>query len=182
MVLPNERTLRDYRNFFKPKPGFNEANVSQLKEQTSQLFNVQRYVILSFDEMKIQSSLVFDKHSDEIIGFVDLDDDNVNIAAFDSRSVIASHVLAFMIRGVASDLKYILEYFSTENATSYQLMTLFWKAETKVSNDFNFIIKLTLHSGYFWPGRVILKTVVSVQDRNRQRYFLQFYKLYYRNL
>ena len=24
LVLPSERTLRDYRNFFKPKPGFNE--------------------------------------------------------------------------------------------------------------------------------------------------------------
>ena len=33
-----------------------------------------------------------------------------------------------MIRGVASDLKYILGYFSTENVTSYQLMALFWKA------------------------------------------------------
>ena len=127
-VLPSERILRDYRNFFKPKPGFNEANVSQLKEQTSQLFDVQRYVILSFDEMKIQSSLVFDKHSNELIGFVDLGDDDVNVAAFDSCSVIASHVLAFMIRGVASDLKYILGYFSTENVKSYQLMLLFWKA------------------------------------------------------
>ena len=128
LVLPSERTLRDYRNFFKPKPGFNEANVSQLKEQTSQLFDVQRYVILSFDEMKIQSSLVFDKHSNELIGFVDLGDDDVNIAAFDSCSGIASHVLAFMIRSVVSDLKYILGYFSTENVTSYQLMTLVWKA------------------------------------------------------
>ena len=78
--------------------------------------------------MEIQSSLVFDKHSNELIGFVDLGDGDVNIAAFDSRSVIVSHVLAFMIRGVASDLKNILGYFSTENFTSYQLMTLFWKA------------------------------------------------------
>ena len=78
--------------------------------------------------MKIQSSLVFDKHSNELIGFVDLGDDDVNIAAFDSHSVIASHVLAFMIRGVASDLKYILGYFSTDNVTSYQLTALFWKA------------------------------------------------------
>ncbi len=33
-----------------------------------------------------------------------------------------------MVRGVASDLKYILGYFSTENLTSYQLMPIFWKA------------------------------------------------------
>ena len=61
---------------------------------------MQRYVILSFDEMKTQSNLVFDKHSNELIGFVDLGDDDVNVTAFDSRSVIASHVLAFIIREV----------------------------------------------------------------------------------
>ncbi len=80
LVLPSERTLRDYRNFFKPKPGFNEEKVTQLQDQTSQLFDVQRYVVLSFDEMKIQSNLVFDKHSNELIGFVDLNDEDVNVA------------------------------------------------------------------------------------------------------
>ena len=84
--------------------------------------------MLSFDEMKIQSNLVFDKHSNELISFVDLGDEDVNVAAFDSPTTIASHVLAFMVRGVASDLKYMLGYFSTENITSYQLMPLFWKA------------------------------------------------------
>ncbi len=51
-----------------------------------------------------------------------------NSAAFDTLTAIATHVLAFMVRGVASDLKYILGYFSTENLTSYQLMPIFWKA------------------------------------------------------
>ncbi len=58
---------------------------------------------------------MFDKHSNELIGFVDLGDDDVT-------------VVAFVIRGVASDWKYILGYFSTENVTSYRLMPLFWKA------------------------------------------------------
>ena len=39
---------------------------------------------------------------------MDPGDDDVNIAAFDSRSVITSLGLVYMIRGVASDLKYIL--------------------------------------------------------------------------
>ena len=29
-VLPSGRVLRDYRNYFKPKPGFNEENISRL--------------------------------------------------------------------------------------------------------------------------------------------------------
>ena len=33
LVLPSERVLRDYRNFFKPKPCFNEANVTQITRE-----------------------------------------------------------------------------------------------------------------------------------------------------
>lgn len=45
---------------------------------TSQHFDIQRYVALLFDEMKIQSNLVFDKQTNELIGFVDLGDPDVN--------------------------------------------------------------------------------------------------------
>ena len=128
LILPSERVLQDYRNYFKPKPGFNEDNITRLKDMTIQLFDVQRYVVISFDEMKIQSDLVFDKHSNELIGFVDLGDEVSNVAAFDKPTTIATHVLAFMVRGIASDLKYILGYFSTENLTSCQIMPVFWKA------------------------------------------------------
>ena len=113
LVLPNKRVLRDYRNFFKPKPGFNKENIQKLSSGTMQLFVCQRYVVLSFDEMKVQSNLMFNKHTNELIGFVDLGDENVNAAVFDTPTTLASHILAFMVRGVASDLKFILGYFST---------------------------------------------------------------------
>ena len=106
LILPSERVLQDYRNYFKPKPGFNEENITRLKDMTIQLFDVQRYVVISFDEMKIQSDLVFDKHSNELIGFVDLGDEESNGAAFDKPTAIVTHVLAFIVRGIASDLKY----------------------------------------------------------------------------
>ena len=128
LVLPSERVLRDYRNFFKPKPGFCKKNIEKLCDATKQLFDCQRYVVLSFDEIKIQSNLVFDKHTNELIGFVDLGDEDVSTAVFDTPTTLASHVLAFMVRGVASDLKYILGYFSTQSLTSFQIMPLFWKA------------------------------------------------------
>ena len=55
LVLPSERTLRDYRNFFKPQPGFNADNIERLKDMTNEYFDIQRYVVIAFDEMKIQS-------------------------------------------------------------------------------------------------------------------------------
>ena len=121
LVLPGEGILRDYKNFFKPKPGFNKENIQKLCSETKQLFDCQRYVVLSFDEMKVQSNLVFDKHTNELIEFVDLGDEDVNAAVFDSPTTLA-------LRGVASDLKFILGYFSTQSLTSFQIMPLFWKA------------------------------------------------------
>ena len=41
---------------------------------TKQLFDVQKYVVVLFNEMKIQINLVFDNHSNELMGLVDLGD------------------------------------------------------------------------------------------------------------
>ncbi|XP_022780188.1 uncharacterized protein LOC111321541 [Stylophora pistillata] len=71
LVLPSQRTLRDYRNFIRPKRGFHESFLQELKEMTDTYFDVQRYIVLLFDEMKIMSNLVFDKVTGELIGYVD---------------------------------------------------------------------------------------------------------------
>ena len=126
LVLPSERTLRDYRNFFKPRAGFHPENIERLRDQTCQYFEIQRYVVISFDEMKIQSKLVFDKHSNELIGFFDLGEEELNVSS--GSSDLATHALVFFVRGAASDLKYALGYFLTKDVTSYQIMPLFWKA------------------------------------------------------
>ena len=76
------------------------------------------------DEMKI---LVFDKHSGDLIGFVDLGDPMTNYASLGDEDIMATHALAFLVRGMCSDLKHVIAYYFTENVTSYQLMSLFWK-------------------------------------------------------
>jgi hypothetical protein len=65
--------LRDYKNYFKPKAGINKENVECLREKIKS-FTVQRYVAIVIDEMKIQSNLDFDKHSGDLIAFIDLGD------------------------------------------------------------------------------------------------------------
>ena len=127
LVLPSEKTLRDYRNFFTPRAGFHPENVQRLVDQTSQYFDIQRYVVIAFDEMKIQSKLVFDKHSNELIGFVDLGEEELNVSSLGSTD-LATHALVFFVRGAATKLKYALAYFLTKDITSYQIMPLFWKA------------------------------------------------------
>ena len=39
---------------------------------------------------------------------------------------LATHTLAFLVRGLCTDLKHIIAYFFTGNVTSFQLMPLFW--------------------------------------------------------
>jgi hypothetical protein len=104
LVLPSEITLRDYRNFFTPRAGFHPENIERLVNQTSEYFDIQRYVVIAFDEMKIQSKLVFDKHSNELIGFVDLGEEELNTSSLGSTD-LATHALVFFVRGAATDLK-----------------------------------------------------------------------------
>ena len=73
LILPSERVLRDYNNYFKPKAGINQENI-ECREKTKHFTDLQRYVVLVMDEMKIHWNLVFDKFSGDLVGFVDLCD------------------------------------------------------------------------------------------------------------
>ena len=53
LILPSERVLRDYKNYFKPGAGITEENIQELKEKTSAYTDVQQYVAVIMDEMKI---------------------------------------------------------------------------------------------------------------------------------
>ena len=66
--------------------------------------------MLLLDEMKIKSNLVFDKHSGELIGFVDLGSDECNLACLEKADELATHALAFIVRGLCTDLKFCLAY------------------------------------------------------------------------
>ena len=127
LILPSERVLRDYKNYFKPKAGINVENIEHLQEKSSSLSGTQRYVVVVMDEMKIQSNLVYDKFSGDLIGFVDLGDPMTNYASLGDEDVMATHALAFLVRGMCSDLKHVIAYYFTENVTSYQIMSIFWK-------------------------------------------------------
>ena len=89
LILPSERVLRDYKNYFKPKAGISVAGI-------------QRYVIVVMDEMKMQSNLVYDKYSGDLICFVDLGDLMTNYASLGDDDVIATHALRFLVRGMCA--------------------------------------------------------------------------------
>ena len=128
LVLPSQRRLRDYRNAIRPQRGFQDEVVKVLQSETESYFDVQRYVVLLFDEMKIMANLVLDKVTGELIGFTDLGDPDLNFGSLEKVDEIASHALAFLVRGVCTELKFCLAHFATTGVTAAQLMPLFWEA------------------------------------------------------
>ena len=94
LVLPSLRTLRDYKNYIHPTRGFNHNVINDLAKKTAGFSGPERYVTILFDEMKIQEDLVWDKHSGELIGFVDLGDINTNYAILKNVTELATHVLS----------------------------------------------------------------------------------------
>ena len=84
--------LRDYKNYFKPKAGINKENIEHLREKTSSFVGIQRYVAIIMDEMKIQSNLVFDKNSGDLVGFIDLGDPMTNCANLQEDNTVATQL------------------------------------------------------------------------------------------
>ena len=128
VVLPSQRRLRDYKNYIHPKQGFNHEIINELKNKIKDFSDIERFMVILFDEMKIQENLVWSKHTGDLIGFVDLGDVNLNYATLQETNAIACHVLVFLLRSAVNPSKFSLANFATKNATASQIFPLFWKA------------------------------------------------------
>ena len=91
VILPSRRRLRDYKNYIRPQQGFNKNVINELKNIVSNFSNIERYIILLMDEMKVQENLVWDKHTGDLIGFVDLGDPHLNYVTLQKHDEVASH-------------------------------------------------------------------------------------------
>ncbi|CAB4015415.1 Transposable element P transposase, partial [Paramuricea clavata] len=107
--------------------GVNAESAESLRNKVKSFSGIQRYVVLVMDKMKVQSNLEYDKHSGDLIGFIDLVDPMTNYACLDKEDSVATHALTFLVRGLGTDMKHIIAYYFTGNVTSYHLMPIFWK-------------------------------------------------------
>ena len=99
------------------------------------------------DEMKLESTLVFDKYSGDLIWFVDLGDPMTNYASLAEEDVMATHALAFLVRGLCTDLKHVIAYYFTGNVTSRQLMSIFWKVVGVLDLSLNLRVCAAVNDG-----------------------------------
>lgn len=112
ITLPSERTLRDYTNYIKCRPGYQQEVVDMMRQESKceELPECRRYVTLLFDEMKVKEDIVYDKVSGDIIGFCNLGslNDELLQAEHDTGAhpAVAKHILAIMIRGFLLSLNF----------------------------------------------------------------------------
>ena len=81
----------------------------------------------------MKESLVFDKHTGELVGFTDLGDTNNYIAKLERATSeklepLAKSLLVLMVRGLFSSFQFPYAQFSCSSLTGDQLHHIFWGA------------------------------------------------------
>ena len=127
VILPSRRRrLRNYKNYIRPQRGFNKDIVNELLEKVKHFSDNKKVFVMLMDEMKIQENLVWDKHTGNLIGYVDFGDAELNYATLQKSTDIATHVLV-LLRSVVNPFKFSLANFATTGATSSQMFPLLWR-------------------------------------------------------
>ncbi|KAK3907247.1 Transposable element P transposase [Frankliniella fusca] len=113
VTLPAEKTLKNVLSKIKLEPGVSPYLLKVLhkklveREQSANQ-NPSRLVTLAFDEMFINEDVYYDTVTDQIKGLEDFGDRG-------RTSVIANHVLVFMVQSVTEDLKFPVGYYPVSN-------------------------------------------------------------------
>ena len=138
LVLPSQRTLRDYTHYIKAAPGFS----AKVDQQLMHAANIQtcreweKCMILLIDEMHIKEDLIYDKHSGALIGFANLGEINNHLLRFE-RSMsqddpisqpLASTMMTFMVRGLFTSLRFPYAQFPCAKVTGDLLFDPLWEA------------------------------------------------------
>ena len=98
LVLPSERTLRDYTHLVQAKPGFQPDLDKQLcrDAKIDTIPEHQKYVCIVFDEVKVKEDLIYNKYSSKILGFVRLGEVNDHLSKFEkSKDSETPHIVTF---------------------------------------------------------------------------------------
>ena len=136
LALPSERTLFDYSNVTEAGTGFKDSVTVQFVKEAEKLSVYDKehtkYVGVIQDEVRIKSDLVFNRHTGELVGYVDLDCVsnellNMEEAIRDSDKAVAHYMLVVMVRSITSRLQYPLAAFATDGITADFLYPIIWQ-------------------------------------------------------
>lgn len=140
--LPSGRTLRDYTHIYESKLGFQKEVDQQVYDEfkVDELKEWQKYVGITFDEMRIKDKIVYNKHSCELIGYVNLGDITNQLLQFEKlcndeesdvdtyTPPVAQHINCFMVRGLFRPINFPYAHFATRSLSSDEIFPLAWES------------------------------------------------------
>ena len=115
-ILPSRRRLRDFKKYVRSERGFNKHIINELKIKN--FSDNEKFFVILIEEMKIHSNLVWDKHTGEPIGYVDLGDTELNYATLEKTDNKSTHILAFLICIIVNPFKFSPANFATSGASA----------------------------------------------------------------
>lgn len=136
LKLPSHRTLQDYTHVVKSSTGFSTDVDKQLMitAQIESLKEWEKCVVIILDQMSIHEDLVYDKNSDELVGFTDLGDINNHLLKFKKcvgepvTPTLANSMLVFMVQGLFVSIGFPYAQFPSHSITGDLLFNPIWEA------------------------------------------------------
>jgi len=137
VVLPSQRTLRDYTHYIHAATGFSEEVDCQLLEAANLHTCEPREMcaILLLDEMHIRQDLAYNKNTGMLVGFVNLGGINSQLLEFEKAvqndttvTPLATTMMTFMVRGLFSNLQFPYAQFPCHKIKGDLLFHPFWEA------------------------------------------------------
>ena len=140
VVLPSQRTLRDYTHHLKSTSGFSDEVDVQITSaaKIDKAKEYEKCIALVMDEMYVKEDLVYNKNSGELVGFANLGDTNNHLLQFQrsleegeevSQQPLARTMFVIMVRGLFIRLNFPYAQFPfTTNTSGDMLYDLVWEA------------------------------------------------------
>lgn len=156
--LPSPRTLGRYFAKLPKCSGLNDTVVAFMVHEyfTYHPQPYARYLAMSLDEMKIRANIVYDKRTDQMVGFVDSTEtvstflcigflSLINFLPFqmnalepelqpdaDKSHLIATDVLVVFIRGIATGFQRAVAWFPVRRLTAGEIMSIIWTTKQRL--------------------------------------------------
>ncbi|CAG9782443.1 unnamed protein product [Diatraea saccharalis] len=108
-ILPSVRIINKMITTLKMDSGINPRIFQTIKSEIAKWPETKKYCSVLFDEVALEPGLAYDKHSDSICGFVELNEKANNYA---------DHALVFMVRGALHKWQQPVCFYFCEGATS----------------------------------------------------------------
>ena len=136
LQLPTSRTLFDYTHFAKITEGIDDVALDSITKRVHKLPKDRKYHVLMTDEMYISKNLVYNKHTGELVGYTHLDHVDQELKALDLffndpkaelKKEVATKIMAYLVKGVANDVKEVVAIYGVHNFTPKQMCAWTWE-------------------------------------------------------